>query len=316
MSEITASVGKGGANRRDDVAWVQTALIRHQRWCGLGAPLVVTGAIDPPTLQAITAFQGSAAALARPDGLVSPHGFTVRQLARLLIPYPANRVFAPVCWNRPGGALTQAEYDSAAASLGCQAAAIQAVAQTETMRAAWDDLGRPTILYERHYFSRLSNHRFDATHHDISSRIAYRRGAAGVSAADSYGPASGQYPRLLRAAILDENAALQSASWGLFQIMGANYAACGFDRVDDFVNAMATGEARQLAALVTFIGGNAAMKRALQQLDWARFASIYNGPDYADNEYDTKMARAYAALVPRAAAGAAAAPAPAAAPRR
>ncbi|HTZ72064.1 MAG TPA: N-acetylmuramidase domain-containing protein, partial [Acetobacteraceae bacterium] len=188
MTDITAGVGNGAPNVKTDVAWVQTALARHARWLSPLAAPPVTGTLDPETTRAILQFQATAAALAHPDGVVSPRGFTVKQLARVLIPYPANPIFSPVCWNHTGDALTAADYTAAAATLGCQAAAIQAVAQTETKRAAWDDLGRPTILYERHYFSRLSGHLYDATHPDISSRHAYQRATAGVSADNVYGP--------------------------------------------------------------------------------------------------------------------------------
>ena len=35
---------------------------------------------------------------------------------------------------------------------------------------------------------------------------------------------------------------------------------------------------------------------ALRSLDWAAFAYCYNGPQYAKNQYDTKMAKLYAQL--------------------
>ncbi len=36
------------------------------------------------------------------------------------------------------------------------------------------------------------------------------------------------------------------------------------------------------------------MKAALQAMDWAGYARIYNGPSYSANDYDTKLAAAYA----------------------
>jgi hypothetical protein len=99
--------------------------------------------------------------------------------------------------------------------------------------------------------------------------------------------------------MLDEDAALRSASWGKFQIMGDNFKACGFTNVASFVDAMLEGERRHLAAFVSFIGADGRLKTALQKREWATFARIYNGPKYADNAYDTKMADAYAALTKR-----------------
>lgn len=82
---------------------------------------------------------------------------------------------------------------------------------------------RPQILYERHIFHRLTGGRFDDG--DISD----------VSAG-GYGPRGAQqYERLSRAILNDRTAALQSASWGIGQIMGQNHALAGFETVDEMV---------------------------------------------------------------------------------
>ena len=36
------------------------------------------------------------------------------------------------------------------------------------------------------------------------------------------------------------------------------------------------------------------MHLALQKQDWATFAKLYNGPAYKKNNYDSKLANAYA----------------------
>lgn len=43
-----------------------------------------------------------------------------------------------------------------------------------------------------------------------------------------------------------------------------------------------------------FIKRNPIMKNALMNRDWAAFARAYNGPAYAKNRYDQKLAAAYA----------------------
>ncbi|NJM92326.1 MAG: N-acetylmuramidase family protein [Rhodospirillaceae bacterium] len=70
---------------------------------------------------------------------------------------------------------------------------------------------RPKILFERHIFHQRTNGKFDATHPDISHPKW-----------GEYGKASAQYDRLGRAMALDRQAALESASWGLPQVMGFN----------------------------------------------------------------------------------------------
>jgi N-acetylmuramidase len=283
MVTIEASVGIGGANRPGDVSQIQMLLQRHVRWLE-GATVKINGHADPLTCQAIGTFQRNAAALLKPDSLVSPNGFTLRWLNRPVISPLRHQVFVLTCIDHAVG-LTAVDYARAAANVKCEAAVVQAVAETETRRAAWVDDGRPTILFERHYFSRLSRHQFDRSHPDISNPTP-----------GGYGLSSGQWSRLRRAAMLDETAALQAASWGAFQIMGENYNECGFASVDAFVDAMVAGEQQQLDAFIAYVKHDLRRVKAMQQRDWATFAQLYNGPDYADNDYDSKMAEAYAKL--------------------
>lgn len=178
--------------------------------------------------------------------------------------------------------LTDADFSQAAQSLGVDDAAIRAVAEVESIGAGFLSSGEPVILFERHVFSRLTQGRFDKDYSDVSNRVP-----------GGYGRKTDQHARLQRAAALDREAALQSASWGMFQVMGFNYRACGFSRLQTFINAMYAGEQEQLAATVRFIRANPAMHAALQVRDWARFAAAYNGPEYKKNKYDTKLAAAY-----------------------
>ena len=89
------------------------------------------------------------------------------------------------------------------------------------------------------------------------------------------------------------DAACASASWGLFQILGNNYKACGFANASNFANAMEKGENEHLKAFCRFVIANPAMHQALNEKRWADFARSYNGPAYAKNRYDQKLAEAY-----------------------
>lgn len=176
----------------------------------------------------------------------------------------------------------------AAVALRCDPASIQAVCRVETSGSGFLPDRRPRILFEAQVFHRLTAGRWDDAHPNISTPIWNRMlyGASGVH----------QYDRLAEAAALDEDAALRSASWGLFQIMGENHQRCGFLTVYHFVAAMVSGEGAQLDAFVSFVGANREMVDALQSQDWTRFARLYNGPEYAKNAYDTKLAEAFAAV--------------------
>ena len=108
-----------------------------------------------------------------------------------------------------------------------------------------------------------------------------------------YGAAGAhQYDRLGLAIALDRTAALEAASWGMFQILGLNFARCGFAAIEDYVAAMVEAEVPQLAAFGEFCrrGG---LDRFLRARDWTRFALGYNGSAEASNAYDRKLATAY-----------------------
>jgi hypothetical protein len=171
--------------------------------------------------------------------------------------------------------------EAAAKKLGCAVAAVRAVIDVESRGGFLPD-GRPKILYERHYFSRLTKRSFDDKHPDICNRKygGYKGGAA-------------EYERLGRAIALNRDAALRSASWGAFQIMGDNCKLAGFKNVEDFVAAMVSGEPEQLDAFVSFVTSTN-LDDELRRLDWVGFARGYNGQAYAINKYDRKLAAAFA----------------------
>jgi hypothetical protein len=176
--------------------------------------------------------------------------------------------------------LTPAGIDAAAALLSVGPAEIWTVIQVETSGCGFLADRRPQILYERHYFHRLTGGRFDDG--DISD-----------PSAGGYGPTgANQYERLARAIALDRSAALQSTSWGVGQLMGANCAQAGFADVESMVAAMVDAEDAQVMAVSSFIA-KSQMAAALKAHDWVRFASLYNGPDYVKNQYDTKLSTAF-----------------------
>ncbi len=161
-------------------------------------------------------------------------------------------------------------------NLGVHVPEIWAVLSVETKGCGYLPDRRPEILYERHIFHRLTRGQFDDG--DISD-----------SSPGGYGPTGAhQYERLAAAISKDRIAALQSASWGLGQIMGENFAAAGFNNVEDMVAAMLQSEDAQLAAMGSFLVASR-LRAALQTHDWTTFARGYNGPNFAINRYDVRL---------------------------
>jgi len=179
-------------------------------------------------------------------------------------------------------ALSDADYEKAAKDLSCTVAAVRAVAQVESAGGGFYADKRPKILFERHIFHARTKGKYTAEHSNISwpKRGGYLGGVR-------------EYDRLKEALALDRKAALESASWGKFQVMGFNCSTCGFSDVEEFVKAMVSGEAAQLAGFVAFIKKNK-LDDELVRRDWAGFARGYNGTSYAENKYDKKLADAYA----------------------
>lgn len=177
--------------------------------------------------------------------------------------------------------LTEQDFIDAATVLNCSIAAIKAVAQVESRQNGFDAKEQPVILFERHVFSKRTGGKFDKTNPNISNPKP-----------GGYGPSDIQHARLTEAIKLDREAALMSASWGKFQIMGYNFTLAGFNNLQDFINAMYNSEKEHLKAFVQYVK-HSYLNDELRDLKWSDFARKYNGPDYKKNNYDTKMAAAY-----------------------
>ena len=201
--------------------------------------------------------------------------------------------------------LNRADFDWAAAKLQCTYAQIRAVDEVESgggwftdVRAdilALDGEGGfltgphlPKILFEAHKFDEFTGGRFRGSHPNLSS--------AKWNAA-LYVGGQAEYGRLHRAMQLDETAALKSASWGRYQIMGFNHRLAGYGSVQAFVAGMKESERKQLEAFVSFIL-NSGLGDELRRVsnvhaDCVPFARGYNGPGYAKNDYHVKIAQAH-----------------------
>lgn len=189
----------------------------------------------------------------------------------------------------------------AASMLVCRRETIQAIAKVESgPKGAFLDTGEPVILFEPHKFHNHTDGKFDGRRVpepilnecglDITAKcgeLSYPTWRPGW-----YGPISFQHVRLAWAVKLNRNAALMSASWGLYQTLGENYHLCGFDHIQRFVTAMYRSADDHLWALVRFIRANSKLVDAVRDRDAKTFARIYNGKSYAVNKYDKKLVAA------------------------
>lgn len=188
--------------------------------------------------------------------------------------------------------LKRKDLQQAADRLGVPLASVMAVNQVESRGEGFAANGRPVILFERHVMharlqaNGMTEAEADALAEHYPGLVNRRSGGYLGGTAESQ--------RLANAKQIHAVAALESASWGLFQIMGYHWQRLGYQDVQHFADTMALSEAAQLDAFVTFIETDPALHKALKARNWRQFARIYNGPNYAKNLYDVKLARAYA----------------------
>lgn len=186
--------------------------------------------------------------------------------------------------------LTNEQIKQAAKKHGIDYAALKAVIDVECKGSGFLHTGEPVILFERHWFWRLLGRKRWFTKR---LKIMAKHPRVCNPKAGGYGKTSQQHGKLSIAASYNRDAALQSASWGLGQVMGFHWQDLGYPSLQAFINDMYESEAKQLEAMLRFINKNR-LVRHLNNKHWARFARAYNGRGYKRNKYDTKLAMAHA----------------------
>lgn len=250
----------------------ESVAMLQQLLAGCGFPVGQTGMFDAATRDAVVAFQ-------RRQGLTADGIVGYRSWETLFF---ADRGSDP--------RLSERDFELAACLLDTETAALKAVKQVESGSCGgFVAPGKPTILFEGHIFwQQLQKRHIDPQALVRGNEdILYRNWERG-----HYKGGTDEYKRLEKARTIHREAADASASWGMFQIMGFNHAACGEPSVASFVEMMHKSELHQLLLSARFIR-SAGMLPALQQRNWAEFARRYNGSGYAQNHYDTRLAEAY-----------------------
>ncbi len=180
--------------------------------------------------------------------------------------------------------------EKAAREAGVEPAALLAIAEVESGGNAYaivDGRPEPLIRFEGHYFDRLLD--------DGKRAIARAKGLASASAGAVKNPASqaARWRMLAEAMAIDRDAALQSVSWGIGQVMGSHWKALGYGSVEALVVEARSGVGGQMRLMLRFLRANGLID-VLKAHDWAAFARAYNGPRYKVNRYDSRIAAAYA----------------------
>ena len=239
------------------------------------------GSFGPGTERALREFQAAHGLIV--DGVAGEKTWTV-----LFAQHPA--LLAQIA----GRWLSQQDIERVAEAHALEVPVVRAVYKVESGGVGFVGL-KPKILFEGHVFWRelqaagVDPAPLAAGHADILfprwNPRSYRGGLA-------------EHARLERAAQIHRPAALRSASWGLFQILGLHAEALRFADVEAFVAAMTVSEGEQLHAFGRFVEVNhyrgKTLLHWLREREWRHFAAGYNGPGFERNQYDRKLAEAYA----------------------
>lgn len=192
--------------------------------------------------------------------------------------------------------LTDADFIAAAKTLRCDVSAIRAVAEIESPKGGFlydDHAGewRPTVLFERHVMYRRYKDKYGYT--KAIDKVSQYPDIINTRSGGYIG-GEAEHRRIEKARKFDKDIGLESASWGMFQIMGYHWQALGYKSVVDFVMTMSESEGKQLEIFVKFIQANKTLLNAIRAKDFDLFALTYNGAGYRKNNYHIKMTRANA----------------------
>lgn len=185
--------------------------------------------------------------------------------------------------------LRMSDIDISAPAYGLPVSTMKAFTEVESRGEGFLSSGDCVILFERHKF-------YDALGREKGSAFALETANRypNICSPTRGGYIGGQkeHDRLNLAATISESAALLSASWGLFQIMGFNFRDAGFASVESYVEAMKESEKKQLEAVYNFIKNNQSLRTAIIQKNFNRVAELYNGKAYAEHKYHLRLAAA------------------------
>lgn len=182
------------------------------------------------------------------------------------------------------------------ARIGVGEDVIHALLTVETSGTGFDDVGRPKMLFEPHVFYRYLTG--EKRTRAVNEGLAYKKWGTLKYPKNSY-------PRLEKALLIDETAALKAASWGLGQVLGMNFEAAGYDSPQAMVADFIDDEDRHLNAMINFIIENHIdddLRRIEQKTkrgekvtaaDWVPVVRVYNGSEFAENKYHIRANNAY-----------------------
>jgi hypothetical protein len=196
-----------------------------------------------------------------------------------------------------GKLINDDNYEKLATEIGVEKNVFKAVAKVESGgRTSFVSLNpnKSKILYERHKAYKHTKKKYGKVKadkmrdknsnlfHPIWSKKEYKGGKK-------------EHQRLDDAEKLlgERGIPIMSCSWGKFQVLGEYYNFL-YGSLDELEKAQNLCEVQQFRYFRTYLEDVVpSIKKAMKDKNWRKIARLYNGEEYAKNNYHTKMKNAY-----------------------
>ena len=186
--------------------------------------------------------------------------------------------------------ITESDLQKVALELGVETQMLKAVVLTECGSLSGNlSSGKPKILFEGHWFYKLIKNKYGSNtaqrYHELYPTLCYQNFTTKY-----YLSGEKEYTRYEQAYSLEPEIAPQCTSWGLGQIMGFNYQACGCSSVGEFVAKNQESEYEQLNLWIQYLKSQKLIQVLIDK-DFEKFARVYNGS--AQVEYYANKMKGY-----------------------
>lgn len=172
--------------------------------------------------------------------------------------------------------ITLSDLQALSKEFGVPVSRIQAVKEVESGGKGFDETtGKILIQFEPHWFKRKSPY-------TPSGKWSLNKVERQSQEWEAFNDAFSKNP----------DAAMESTSVGIMQVMGFHWKLLGFKSVGEMWDYAKESEYNQMRIAMLFIKSNKKMFNAMVSGDWKTFAYYYNGQLYYKLKYDVKLANA------------------------
>lgn len=168
--------------------------------------------------------------------------------------------------------ITTEQIKELATKNGYAYAALKAVIDVESGGKGFADDGKIIIQFEPSWFKRKSPYT-----------------PSGLWSLNKVDRQSEEWKAFNDAFSKNPDAAMESTSIGMMQVMGFHWKMLGFANVGVMWDYAKESEANQVDLAIRFIKKNAKLDKALKNKDWPTVAYYYNGASYKEFKYDTRL---------------------------